>query len=95
MLKKASVLMFYGRYNDAFDQIAQAAKIIKDQNEKVKENEMDLQKFWQEKLGMNDIPEVPINKLTKDDLTDKFLRSLDSGSSDIATLKLYLTRVCP
>jgi hypothetical protein len=29
MLKKASVLMYYGRYNDAFDQIAKAAEIIK------------------------------------------------------------------
>ena len=30
MLKKACVLYFYGRYNDAFDQVAKAAKIIQD-----------------------------------------------------------------
>lgn len=28
LLKKACVLFFYGRYNDAFDEIAKAAKII-------------------------------------------------------------------
>jgi hypothetical protein len=30
LLKKASVLMFYGRSNDAFDEIAKAAAIIKE-----------------------------------------------------------------
>ena len=33
LLKKACVLFFYGRYNDAFDEIAKAAKIIQDQRE--------------------------------------------------------------
>ena len=28
LLKKACVLYFYGRYNDAFDEVAKAAKII-------------------------------------------------------------------
>lgn len=31
LLKKANVLMFYGRSNDAFDEIAKAADIIKKQ----------------------------------------------------------------
>lgn len=30
LLKKACVLHFYGRYNDAFDEIAKAVKIIQD-----------------------------------------------------------------
>ena len=30
LLKKACVLFFYGRYNDSFDEIAKAAKIIQD-----------------------------------------------------------------
>lgn len=30
LMKKACVLHFYGRYNDAFDEIAKAAKIIQD-----------------------------------------------------------------
>jgi len=33
ILKKASVLLFYGRANDAFDEIAKAAEIIKMQKE--------------------------------------------------------------
>lgn len=28
LLKKACVLFFYGRYNDAFDEVAKSAKII-------------------------------------------------------------------
>jgi hypothetical protein len=28
LLKKACVLFFYGRYNDSFDDIAKAAKIV-------------------------------------------------------------------
>jgi len=46
MLKKASVLFFYGRVNDSFDEIAKAAQIVKDQNEANKENELNLQKRW-------------------------------------------------
>lgn len=33
LLKKACVLHFYGRYNDAFDELAKAVKIIQDQKE--------------------------------------------------------------
>ena len=33
LLKKACVLFFYGRYGDAFEQIANAAEIIKNQRE--------------------------------------------------------------
>ena len=40
ILKKASVLLFYGRANDAFDEIAKAAQIIKNQREEERENEL-------------------------------------------------------
>ena len=30
LLKKACVLFFYGRINDAFDEVAKSAKIIQD-----------------------------------------------------------------
>ena len=33
LLKKACVLFFYWRYNDSFEQVAKAAKIIQDQRE--------------------------------------------------------------
>lgn len=42
MLKKASVLLFYGRVNDAFDEIAKAAHIVREQREIDKENELNL-----------------------------------------------------
>ena len=42
MLKKSCVLLFYGRANDAFDEIAKAASIIKDQRELEKDNEQNL-----------------------------------------------------
>ena len=42
ILKKASVLLFYGRANDAFDEVAKAAQIIKDQKiEKDKDKDDD------------------------------------------------------
>lgn len=42
ILKKASVLLFYGRINDAFDEIAKAANIIKSQQEGLNEKEVKL-----------------------------------------------------
>jgi len=38
--------MFYGRSNDAFNELAKAAEIIKNQREIEKENELTLQKRW-------------------------------------------------
>ena len=42
ILKKASVLIYYNRANDAFDEIAKAVQIIKNQKEIQKENELTL-----------------------------------------------------
>lgn len=67
ILKKASVLMFYGRANDAFDTIAKAADIIKKAHEREKENEVNVQKRWQFKLGLPEGIEVPnIEKITEE-----------------------------
>ena len=48
---------------------------------------------------MNDVPEFPkpIDKITPDDLTEKFLKQLagEGSGNDMATLKLYMQRVCP
>ena len=97
LLKKASVLMFYGRCNDAFDEIAKAAQIIKEQWETVKENELAIQKRWQFKLNLPDGLELPkpVDKLRKEDVTDEFLKSIDAGNADISTIKLYIEKVCP
>jgi len=97
ILKKASVLLFYERANDAFDEIAKAANIIKDQREDVKENELNIQKRWQFKLNLPDGLELPkpFEKVRPEDVTDKFLKQIDGGNCDTATLKLYVSKVCP
>ena len=46
VLKKASVLLFYGRANDAFDEVAKAAEIIKNQAEAKREQEQRTQQRW-------------------------------------------------
>jgi hypothetical protein len=35
------------------------------------------------------------DKIRPEDVTDAFLKSIDSGSADIATLKLYIQNICP
>lgn len=53
ILKKASVLLFYGRANDAFDEVAKAAQIIKDQKaEKDKDKDDD---FYQRLIQKYDL----------------------------------------
>ena len=42
ILKKASVLLFYGRANNAFEEIAKACQIIKNQKESEKEKDQAL-----------------------------------------------------
>jgi hypothetical protein len=96
-LKKASVLLFYGRVNDAFDEIAKAANIIKEQKEHEKENEEKIKRRWRFKLGIESEIELPkpFDKVTLDDLTDDFLSKIDRQSYDISTIVLYIKNVCP
>ena len=38
----------------------------------------------------------PVEKIKPEDVTDAFLKSIDAGAqTDIATLKLYVSKVCP
>ena len=81
-LKKASVLLFYGRVNAAHEEIVQAVSIIQKQEEKEKEANQAAQKHWQEKLKLQDGFELP-NGLTyetirKEDITDKFIKELSA-----------------
>ena len=46
ILKKASVLFFYGRPNDAFSEVAKAVEIIKIQKTFQKEKDLEYQKHW-------------------------------------------------
>ena len=41
-----------------------------------------------------ELPKEP-EKITAEDVTDTFLASIDSGGGDLATLKLYIQKVCP
>jgi hypothetical protein len=75
-LKKASIFLHYERPNDAFNEIAKAVQIIKNQNEQKRENEALIQKRWQFKLGLQDGLELPkaYDKIKPEDVTDDFLK---------------------
>ena len=99
ILKKASVLLHYGRPNDAWTEICKAAAIMQKQKEKEVEVQSKLENRWQVKLGLGlsaiETP-IPINKITSKDLTPAFLKEMTKdGQSDPATMKLYLQNVCP
>lgn len=53
---------------------------------------MQLQKNWCQKLGLQEGLELPkpYDKIRPEDVTDAFLKSIDSSSADISTLKLYI-----
>ena len=90
-LKKASVLVYYGRANDAFEEIAKAAKIIQKEAEAKKEQEATIQKEWQDKLGLSDFEfPKPVDKIRPEDVTEEFLKSIEAGTTDLATLKIYI-----
>lgn len=90
-LKKASVLVHYGRANDAFDEIAKAAKIIQREAEAKKDQEANIQKEWQDRLGLGDfeLPK-PVDKIRPEDVTEEFLKSIEAGTTDLASLKVYI-----
>lgn len=94
-LKKASVLVHYGRANDAFDEIAKAAKIIQREAEAKRDQEAIIQKEWQDKLGVDlELPK-PADKIRPEDVTEEFLKSIEAGTTDLATIKVYIQNVCP
>jgi hypothetical protein len=72
ILKKASVLLFYGRANNAFEEIAKACQIIKNQKEQEKEKDLLLQKRWSFKLGIPEGLELPkpYDKIKPEDITE-------------------------
>jgi hypothetical protein len=59
-LKKACVLFFYGRFNDAFDVIAEAAHIIQEDKEIERQKQGIVERRWKFKLGLDDGFELPI-----------------------------------
>ena len=95
-------MLFYGRANDAFDQIAKAAQIIKDQKmdkEKDRDDEF-FQKYIQKYELGNFESELEqfkdkYDRLTKEDINEELLSSINKNRSHWAGLKLYFRKVCP
>lgn len=58
-LKKGCVLMFYGRYNDAFAELGKAVQIIQLQEKLEKERQELIKSRWCFKLGLEDNFEIP------------------------------------
>jgi len=97
LLKKACVLHFYGRMNDAFDVIAKAAHIIQEDKEIEKQKQAIIERRWKFKLGLDDGFELPIPIETIDlaKVDEKFLKKLDMQGVALSTLKLYIEMVSP
>lgn len=79
LLKKACVLHFYGRFNDAFDQIAKAAEIVQAQKVIEADKQRILEKRWRFKLGLDDgfeLP-IPIEQIDITKVDEKFLKKMD------------------
>lgn len=98
LLKKSAVLMFYGRTNDSFDEIAKAVEIIKNQKELEKEKSESIQKRWKFKLGLDEGFELPfpLDKIHPNDIDDKMLQQCDlQPGMNISTVRLYIDNVSP
>ena len=97
-LKKAAVLKFYGRNNDAYDAIIKAAKIVKNQRELNKERDEAIQRRWKFKLGIEAFePPFPLDKYHPEDpRMEKELRAKQADlGAPLATVKLYIEKVSP
>ena len=97
-LKKAAVLKFYGRNNDAYKEIIKAGEVVKKQRAINSEKDAAIQKRWQFKLGLDDAYEPPF-ALDKyhpaDPRMEKELRTCDLGGVPLATVKLYIEKCSP
>ncbi len=60
-LKKAAVLKFYGRNNDAYKEVIKAGEIVKAQRAINVEKDAAIQKRWQFKLGLDPGYTCPID----------------------------------
>ena len=100
LLKKASILSYYGRKKDAKYWIASAAEIVQGQRRKDEEKQEAIQQRWKFKLGLDDGFELPekanIKKKPPNEITDEDLAEVDFGQGvTIATVRLYIEKVSP
>ena len=96
-LKKAAVLKYYGRNNDAYDCIVKAAKIVVRQREINKKRDEAIQERWKFKLGLGDfeLPDGILKYHPKDPRMEEQLRKNDLGGIPLATVRLYIEKVSP
>ncbi len=100
LLKKASVLAYYGRDKDAKYEIARAATIVAQQRKVDEEKNDAIQQRWKYKLGLDDGFELPeranIKKKHPKDITDEDLAEVELGPGvTLATVRLYINKVSP
>ena len=96
-LKKAAVLFYYGRENDAFDEIAKAAAIVAEQQKIDEEKNEAIQRRWKFKLGIDDgldISALKIEKFHPDDISNKMIAEA-AGSIPISTMRVFLEQISP
>ena len=79
LLKKACVLFFYGRYGDAFEQVANAAEIVRAQRETDKQEQQVIERRWKFKLGMDEGFEfpLPLDQIDPAKVDEKMLKKFD------------------
>ena len=98
LLKKAAVLSYYDRVNEAFNEIAKAVAIIKEQKLFDSARNDAIQKRWRFKLGLDDGFELPfpIEKVHPDDIDKKMLSTVDAGAGiPMSTIRMYIEHVSP
>jgi len=96
-LKKASVLMYYGRENEAFNELANAAQIVQDQKKHEATMFESIQKRWRMKLGLDDGFEIPFpfDKMHPDQIDYKKLEAEMGTTVPISTVKMFVEHVSP
>jgi len=96
-LKKACVLFFYGRINDAFDVIASAAERVQQEKEILKEQQTLVENRWIFKLGLPPNFQLPegVEKMDPEKIDKKYLKSLGMSEVSLQTLKVFIEHVSP
>lgn len=85
--------MFYGRPNDAFDELIPAIKIIQEQQKEQNEENDKKKEEWANKLGCTEVElSKDYKKIRPEDVTDDLLKH---ETVDKATMKLYISKICP
>jgi len=97
-LKKAAVLKYYERNEDAYKEIIKAGEIVKQQREINEEKNKAIQQRWQFKLGLEQgyRPPFALDKYhPSDPRMEKELRQCELEGLPLQTVKMYIEKVSP